>query len=104
MPESRALTRRSQPPKMGQGGRGMWYLFACVATPVSVSCITPVEVASEVQCQEMASRWRGTAQTTHDKANVRTQCVRIDGGAAGATTPAPKTPDIDIEVPNLGRK
>lgn len=76
----------------------MWYLFACVATPVSVSCIAPVGVASEAQCQEMANRWRGTAQVAHDKAYPRTQCVRIEGQAE-RQPPAPLVPDMGIGLP-----
>lgn len=76
----------------------MWYLFACVATPMSASCITPVAVQSEAECKVLEERWRGTAQVTHDRANVRTQCAQVDGQAAVG-----QVPSMNLGVPRIGK-
>ena len=74
---------------------GMWYLFACVAMPISASCITPLGFASETQCEAAADRWRRTAALANPKANAQTQCSKID-----ATTPRPLLmPKVEIPLP-----
>ncbi len=73
----------------------MWYLFACVATPLSASCITPMTFDTSTKCEVAAIQWRRLVATTNPKASAQTQCQKFDG-----STPAPTlVPDIKIPLP-----
>lgn len=39
----------------------MWYLLACIATPMATNCTAPVEMPSAEVCEFMAEQWRGNA-------------------------------------------
>jgi hypothetical protein len=70
----------------------MWYLFACVASPLSITCIAPMTFDTATKCEVAAVQWQRVARASHDKASPRTQCQRID-----ANTPAPiLTPEIRL--------
>lgn len=73
----------------------MWYLFACVATPLSASCIAPMAFDTSTKCEVAAVQWQRIARLTNPKATAQTQCQKID-----SNTPAPSlVPEIKIPLP-----
>lgn len=60
----------------------MWYLLACIATPMATNCTAPVEMLSAEVCEFMAEQWRGNAYSANTRAVARTRCVEVKREAA----------------------
>ena len=72
----------------------MWYLIACVATPVSVSCITPVSFRSVNECEAVGERWRMTAHAVRSQSNAQSYCMLVEAN----TRPQSDPPTIEVPV------
>lgn len=77
----------------------MWYLLACIATPMATSCTEPTPMPNAEVCEFVADNWRGNALTANTRAIARTRCLEITDRQqrSGGSGIAPN----EIPVPKL---